>query len=64
MARHKWSTSLKYFPKRDSNHGGGAVGCLKCGCVLEYVKGVPTYLIDDTLYDRKAPKCDERLIMN
>lgn len=48
--------------KGTSNNGGGIADCLKCGCVKEYVKGIPTYFIDDRVYDRKAPKCDERLL--
>ena len=62
MSRHKWNISLKNLPKKDSNKGGGIAVCLNCGCVLEYVKGVPTYFIDDTLHDRKTPTCDKRLL--
>lgn len=62
MSKHKWSNNLKSAPKRTVNEGGGAVACVKCGCVKEYVKGIPTYFIDDTVHDRYAPKCDERLI--
>lgn len=59
---HKWNGSQKGQVKATSNNGGLAVSCVKCGCVLEYVAGIPTYFIDDTVYDRHAPSCDERLI--
>lgn len=54
MARknHKWNGTV--------NHkcvDGGTVACVLCGCVKQYVKGIVTYFINDTVYDRKAPKC-------
>lgn len=58
--KHKWNG--KSIILKTSNHGGLVVACVKCGCVKEFVKGVPTYFINDTVYDRKAPKCDERLL--
>lgn len=58
MANHKWGG--KEGKRADSNHGGRAVACVKCGCVKEYVKGLVTYFIDDTVYP-VARKCDERL---
>lgn len=54
---------MKYTPKKTSNHGGGISQCVKCGCVKEYVKGIPTYFIDDNVYDKKAPQCDERFMI-
>lgn len=60
--RHKWDGNSEASPKATSERGGLAVGCIKCGCVKEYVSGIATYFIDDTVYDRYAPKCDNRLI--
>lgn len=52
--RHKW----------DAKTGSSSVGCVKCGCIRQFVGGIPTYFIDDNVYDRKAPECDERLLKN
>lgn len=60
MGRHKWNGRGKI--KVDANHGGLTVYCVRCGCIKEFVTGYPTYFIDDTLYDKIAPKCDKRLI--
>ena len=62
MSRHKWNGNSEAHTKQTSNKGGFAVACIKCGCVKEYVEGIPTYFIDDTVYDRYAPKCDNRLL--
>lgn len=63
MSRHKWNGRGDLAPMGTSNRGGLAVSCIKCGCVREYVKGIATFFIDDSVYD-KAPKCDERLLIN
>lgn len=60
MARHKWNG--KAYGSSDGEKSGLTVACEKCGCIKEFVRGVPTYFIDDNLYDRYAPPCDERLI--
>lgn len=57
MAKHKWNGKARY--SKDSS----SVSCVKCGCVRQYVGGFPTYFIDDTVYDKSAPKCDERLVL-
>lgn len=62
MARHKWDRGFNGKKKVNSNRGGDSSWCVKCGCVKEYVKGVPTYFIDDTVHDGYAPECDERLV--
>lgn len=54
--KHKWSGKAGFC--KDSS----SVSCIKCGCVRQYVGGYPTYFINDTVYDKKAPVCDERLI--
>jgi len=59
---HRWNGNSKKAPLGTSNKGGLAVACIYCGCVKEYVNGIPTYFIDDTVYDRYAPKCDRRLV--
>ena len=55
--RHKWTGKV------GTNQDDLVVGCLKCGMVKQTIKGFPTYFIDDTLYDKYAPECDERLII-
>ena len=57
--RHKWCARHN-GTKKTGNKGGSVEACLKCGCVREYVGGVATYFIDDTVYDRYAPPCDNR----
>lgn len=54
--RHKWNEP-KGVHKGTSNKGGFAVMCIKCGCVKEYVNGVPTYFINDNVYDKITPDC-------
>lgn len=54
--RHKWGGNLKTKGKDNSS-----VGCIKCGCVRQYVGGIVTYFIDDTVYDRHAPPCDGKM---
>lgn len=61
-SRHKWNGTHVGITKRDGNSGGITTACVKCGCVREYVRGFPTYFIDDRLYHKKAAKCDERLL--
>ena len=51
--RHKWN---------GKNNGTGgidglSVSCNACGCVKQWVKGIPTYFINDTVCDRYAPEC-------
>lgn len=50
--RHKWGSTTKLKSKESSS-----VGCVRCGCVRQYVGGKVTYFLNDTVYDR-APKCD------
>lgn len=57
--RHKWGSKTNKKSKDSSS-----VGCVKCGCVRQYVGGIVTYFINDMVYDRIAPKCDERLLPN
>lgn len=59
--RHKWNG--KATGNGNEYYGGLAVACVKCGCTKEIVNGRPTYFINDSCYD-KAPKCDERLLVN
>jgi hypothetical protein len=54
--RHKYGTQSKSKSKDNSS-----VGCIKCGMVRQYVSGLPTYFIDDNVFD-KAPVCDGRLL--
>lgn len=56
--RHKWHGQSK--GSADHDKGGLLAQCVKCGCVKEFVCGIPTYFIDDTVYDRYTPSCDER----
>lgn len=53
--KHKWNG------KAGNSQDGLVVSCIKCGMIKQTIKGYPTYFIDETLYDKKAPKCDERL---
>lgn len=57
--RHRWG-GPNNASKRTSNEGGLAVACIRCGMVREYVKGIPTYFINDTVHDRYAPKCEPK----
>ncbi len=52
--RHKWNRKIK-----SKCVDGGTVFCVRCGCVKQFVKGVPTYYIPeiDIVHDRIAPKC-------
>lgn len=50
--RHKWDGKIPY-----KNVDGGAVSCVKCGMVKQYVKGIPTYFLNDNVYHPLAPKC-------
>lgn len=45
--RHKWSSTMR----------SGAVSCLMCDCIREYVRGKVTYFLNDSVTE-KAPKCD------
>ncbi len=48
----------KYNVKSTSKHrDDSSVQCVKCGMIRQYVGGIPTYFLDDTVYDRKAPEC-------
>jgi len=62
--RHKWNGNNSFNRIRNNSDGRSsmAVACVKCGCVKEYIDGIPTYFIDDVLHDGKAPPCDERLL--
>jgi hypothetical protein len=55
--RHKWNG--KILSKRVD---GGSVFCIKCGMIKQYVAGVPTYFINDTMYYPLAPKCEVQTI--
>jgi len=61
MGRHKWDFNLSKTKKVTGNNGGGITSCLKCGCVKEYVKGVVTYFLEDTVTCVIAPKCRANL---
>lgn len=50
--RHKWFPKVTRFTKESSS-----TACTKCGMIRQHVGGVPTYFIDDTVYDKIAPKC-------
>ena len=50
--RHKWSVRTKSKAKDNSS-----VACVKCGCIRQYVGGIPTYFINDSVYDKYAPDC-------
>jgi len=52
--RHKWSGTSRV--KSSSEFGGLAVACKNCGCVKEFVKGQPTYFLNDSVFT-KAPEC-------
>jgi len=56
-SRHKWNGPTKGIPKRTANNGGLTVCCVRCGCVREFVNGVPTYLIGDDVHIRISPPC-------
>ena len=56
MARHKWNG--KVGTSRDML----VVACVKCDMVKQMVGGYPTYFRDDTVWDKLAPPCDERLL--
>jgi len=53
--RHKWDGGII-----SKVVDGGLQYCVKCGYIKQYVKGIPTYFRNDTVYDRYAPKCDNR----
>lgn len=57
--RHIWNGKSK--GSSNNCKGGLVIGCLKCGLVKEIINGIPTYFIDNTVYDKIAPKCDNRL---
>lgn len=56
MAKHKWNGAIGYGKDNSS------VACVKCGCVRQWVGGFPTYFINDSVYDKIAPACDQRLL--
>lgn len=56
MARHKWNGKV------GTTMDDLVVVCVNCGCVKQTVRGFPTYFIDDVCYDKKAPKCDRRIL--
>jgi hypothetical protein len=49
--RHKWNGTKSHA--KDSS----ACSCVKCGMVRQWVGGYPTYFLNDTVYDKIAPKC-------
>lgn len=53
--RHKWNGKASKF-----SIDGSVLCCIKCGCVKQWVKGIPTYFINDTVYDKYAPKCIQK----
>lgn len=57
--RHKWDQPV--YGDNYYVNGGRSAYCINCGCVKERIKGIITYFINDTVYD-KAPPCDERLL--
>jgi hypothetical protein len=57
--KHKWNGKAGECSGYKCN---GAVACVKCGMIKEFIHGIPTYFIDDTLRDRYAPDCDERIL--
>ena len=59
-SRHSWDG--KCSGNGNDYKGGYAITCNKCGCVKEFVNGIPTYFIDDIVFDRIAPRCDNRLL--
>lgn len=52
--RHKWNRSA---PKRGRVVDGSVTYCVKCGCVRQFVKGIPCYWIGDNAYDKVTPNC-------
>lgn len=55
MRRHKWDGKIL-----NRSVDGGCSVCKKCGMIKQYVKGIPTYFINDTVYDKIAPKCKNK----
>lgn len=49
--RHKWSGAFI-----SKSVDGGTASCVRCGMVKQYVKGIVTYFLNDTVYDRRVPK--------
>ena len=58
MARHKWNVKSKSKAKDNS-----CVQCVKCGMIRQWVGGFPTYFLNDSVYDKIAPKCDGKEIL-
>jgi len=50
--RHSWSPKAKSRSKENSS-----TACVKCGMIRQYVGGIATYFINDTVYDKIAPEC-------
>jgi hypothetical protein len=53
MARHKWNGP----PPKSKVVDEIVTACVKCGMVRQWVRGYPTYFLNDTVYDKKAPPC-------
>lgn len=50
--RHKYNVKTKLRGKDSS-----VVQCVNCGIIRQYVGGIPTYFINDNVYDKIAPPC-------
>ena len=56
--RHKYGSK-----PIDRSKDNSSAACVNCGLIRQFVGGIPTYFIDDTVFYPKAPKCDKRLLI-